>query len=235
MLIYYNIGQKRELPPFAILCGGQSNMVGASLGFEPSLTYQREFTNVNFEGAPLQYGVNYFGVEFGFDLAFAKEFSDTYQTSNAYLEKEAVGGTDMDYWLTTVNLNRLKTAYSNLKARVSGIPDCKIFFLWVQGENDGLTLPKAQAYESNFTSLVNQLESTHGAFDKIILNQLREIPLVPFEAEVRAQQISYVNNNSPKAVGWDMTPYSFADGVHYDVPSMYQMGKDLVNIIRGIY
>lgn len=206
-------------------------MVGASLGFEPELKYQGVFSNVDFEGSPIQYGVNYFGVEFGFDLAFAREYSIKYPNSNAYLQKEAVGGTDMDYWLTTTNLNRLKSEYSSLKTRISGIPGIKTFFVWVQGENDGLTLPKAQAYESNFTTLVSELESAHGAFDYIILNQLREIPLVDYEAEVRAQQISYVAN-TPKAVGWDMTPYSFADGVHYDVPSMYQMGIDLLSIIE---
>lgn len=236
MIYLYNMSSDESVPPFAVLLGGQSNMVGASNNTDPLIAYQSTFNNVNWEGLPLNYSSNYFGARFGFDLAFGREFSLDQPNSTLYLEKEAVGGTNLNYWLTPTNLNRLKTAYSNLKTRVSGIPNIKIYFLWVQGESDANNSVDANAYESNFNTLVNELETAHGSFEKVVLNYLREIPhpLVPFEDVVRQQQIDWVTNNPSKGVGWDMTPYNFYDGVHYDNPSKYQMGLDILNIFKGL-
>ena len=234
-LNFVNSISHSEIGDIAGQVGGQSNAFGASNKTDPDLEYQKTFGNVNYEGAPLNYRTNYDGDKWGFDLAFAKEFNSSQPNSTLYLEKEAVGGTSLEYWLEPTNLNRLKASYAALRARVSGIPNIKVVLVWHNGESDSNNSVDANLWNSRFTMIVSELETAHGAFDNIVVCILGDIPhpAVGFEHITRQQQIDYVASN-PKAIGWDMTPYSFYDDVHYDNPSKYQMGLDLIQIFKRI-
>lgn len=214
-----------------MLGSGQSNMMGAIPGM-PEAVYRQTFDNVDYEGAPIDFDTNYDGSDWGFDIALAKEFNEKHPTSQMYYEKDPESGVGFPYWLTPANLDRLKASYSALNTRIDGIEGVKKFFLWNLNTNPSVTLSEAETVKADFTTLVNELESSGGEFDKIIVGYTGEIESTNYDYLVRTQYIEWLAENPEKGVGWDLKNYTFFDGIHFDETSAYQMGKDLLSIIE---
>lgn len=218
------------LPPLQLLGSGQSNMLGAISG-TPTTAYRETFDNVDYEGAPIDFDTNYDGSAWGFDIALAKEFNEQYPTSQMYYEKDPESGVGFPYWLTPTNLDRLKASYGALQTRTAGVEGIKNIFLWVLNTNPSVTLSEAETVKADFTTLVSELETAHGEFDKIIVGYTGEIAATDYDYLVRTQYIEWLAENPVKGVGWDLKKYTFFDGIHFDEASSYQMGKDLLRII----
>lgn len=234
MIIANNMYGNTDLPPLQFLGSGQSNMLGAVVGV-PEPQYRETFNAVDYEGAPMDFDTNYEGADYGFDLALFKELNEQFQTGEFYYEKDAESGVGFPFWLTPANLDRLKSSYGALQTRTAGIEGIKNIFLWVLNTNPSVTLSEAETVKSDFTTLVSELENAHGEFDKIIVGYTGDIPVTQYSYLVRTQYIEWLAENPNKGVGWDLKDYTFFDGIHFNEQSCYQMGKDLVNIIRDIY
>lgn len=231
---YINNLGRGLLPPIKLFESGQSNVEG-STPYDPSIKYQQEFSNVDFEGAPLKYGENYHGMKFGFDLALAKEFNQRFPDSQLFIEKDPESGTGFPYWLTPANTQRLVDSYGLLNQRAPHLLNVKKAFLWMLNVNPSVTLSEAETVKDDFETILSALETAHGAFDKIIIGVTGIMDATQYEYLVRTNYKRWLAENKDRGVEWDLSKYTTSDGLHYNDPSKYEMGLDLLNILYNCF
>lgn len=214
---------------------GQSNWVGPLNIPVPSAPYRKEFNNVDYHGAPLQYGVNYDGSNFGIDLALAKEFNERFQNSNLWYQKEAVSGTGYPYWLQTANLDRLKASYSALLARTAALENKTKIFICLLNTNPSVNYAEANSVKDDFNTIVTALETSGEPFDHIIICYTGEIEATEYDYLVRTKYREWIGENSERASGFDLAQYEFFDGIHFNEPSTYLAGRNLMSHIQGLF
>ena len=239
------------------LLGGQSNMAGATSdasflagtpkgnpfpdvqiwnGGANSFTALRPGFNDNF-------GVGGgFGAEIGFGHALeAARDNGSFESEEIYLIKYAIGATSLEVdW----NVNQGGPIYSQFtqwtndalaKLASDGIGYDVEGMLWMQGENDAITVSAATSYEANLNTLIADVRRRYNPNLDFVIGRLHE-ELTPFfytEANtVRQAQVNVANSNANNDwVNTDGFVVNPIDGVHFDSSGHLALGEAFASAI----
>lgn len=185
---------------------------------------------------------NRFGPEVGFADTVKQLPNDLDYTNPLALMKYAKGGTklatvwDSDFadnfmyegLLKALPDSKFKLGQAGYKFNIKGL-------IWYQGESDSSNQDDADNYQANLTALLTDIRTR-------LLTPLLPVVIckVSYEAgseptyltEVRAAQQATADAD-PNIGIIDTLPYSKRDVVHLDAAGMYQLGVDIVPIMRN--
>lgn len=182
---------------------------------------------------------------FGPELAFGSDVAISFPDENIVIIKFAVGGTSLyDYWTTPsreypsggILWNQLKGHIDDALAELDAM-DVEYHveaFLWMQGESDADKRYRAKAYGSKLSSFIASMRQHVGDPElPFILGRIRDAGQ-PHADMVRAAQVS-VATNIPNVYWFDTDDLPWLpDGIHYDEPSMIELGHRFADIVLSL-
>jgi hypothetical protein len=247
--------KSRVKRPLWAICG-QSNCTGLGIISSAPAAYQGKIPNSYiWSGSAwpqLEAGVNNDAAsvtQFGPELSFAKQLVDTAAIQKQYIVKYQASGRSLavDFLPTSgtyyVNMiNKIDAAIANLNA--SGENWYFAGFVWIQGENDANTTTPTYwpLYNTNFTSLVNNLRTKYSKYSAsgtlpVVVAQLGPISRISgtewyFVDGVR-QAVIDVAATLPEIYIAKAEDLTVSDAnVHYDTNSYITLGNRLADQAR---
>lgn len=182
---------------------------------------------------------------YGPELSFGSDMSMLYPDEQIIIIKFAVGGTDMfSQWTTPWRLypdggplwNELQVQVSSALNELTAMGyeyDIK-GFLWMQGESDADKRYRARYYERNLSRFIASMRLFTGLPNMpFILGRIHDAGQ-PHAQMVRDAQVN-VAMNLPNVYWIDTDDLGMLpDGIHYDEPSMIELGHRFADIVQAL-
>lgn len=245
-------GRHRLAGNHRIYLWGQSNAVGradtADISASPlssdaglatyfAGTFSRVFiwngsAYVNLNGSNNLCDTNQFGPEFGLAVRWMRETT----SGNLYIEKDAVGGTEILWWVPSAPYHYAAAITNHNAANAwfsaNGVTVTNDAWAWIQGEGDDTKT------ESYYTGKLNELIgglTTDGLLGTSTKRLLFQIPAgtVGYNAGVVAAKNAVAAASPSNTIAPPMPPYMKADNLHQNGRGIVQTGYDIFEYAFG--